>query len=1456
MPETYTCQKCGKVAKTKQALERHAAYHEDDRPYSCEVCLQRFKNSDDRGKHYRRLKRDGKFAFACQVCHKHFKGQDLLAKHLEILGCLLKQAKPVSGANDGGGKTAEGMAKSESVKSKQTKVEEELVLENDVKCACKICETEFIGTDNLRRHYRDVHNDNKRQVCIHCGQTLSSKDSLARHYSIFHQNNYPFQCEICDQKFKIKESLCRHVKFVHKDGGYPCEICQRVFSQPVNLKKHMAMHTNSKEFSCCVCGREFRWKQALQKHMQLHTGPVVLKTQVSIEIEHGDAENNVVSSERSGDDNQIDKNAKGGQHVDTNEFTSMDLGGSSPVAPDSLSLTENKGFLCKNRVKNISYKNRDFDKNGKNVAFQKGSTDTDGMSTLFLDHWNEDLFSSKHSFEEIPGCKTRKLDCTDSQRSPKIKTNATMNQEITEATKHHSPEPKVSNDKPDSALNDLATIIVSYAKKDSSRNTDSVVDKGIDYRKIVVESESNKVQKPCVDKVQDACSPELITADMDVDIETNEFEQFIESKSEHGSDVDTHPGTPDVQINDISCVEMDSCEATTSSLHCMSDSETGMKPTSKNTNVTLNWKKTRWYNRSLSGSKTDQLDTRDENFHSTTQNETVDSNFQNSSQDSRSSKNRMQNCDNNITYAQPRKKFKTYNSGIYTSVPTSEEENAPRLVFRPSSIKDILTDKKRDDVDVADRHAARGDTGERKAGSSRSEFKALLQTANVASTFKKTHNPFLIPFSPQTDKEETETMVTSKADLDQEVVSSTKKSKQIPNIPGAYKFSLVKHMLSLKNEDHFDKELFRNPLYNTQVDVKSLTHIIERHKVENTDNMYDLSARQICPFQWVGVRVNKNDSAASSKDKHVGGVEDRCSQNIGVKDNPDNEAVDICGEISVKKQELERKKEAQSNNQFELEISSHTNTVGHATVGENSGESRGELSETACVLNELTSRNGSPGSEAKLAPSRASSGSSMAKIKRYEIMKDLVKCTKYHNSGKTKEISLLRNPFEINPAHISRVFDKTKPVKFVSDINNSSDCYMKGANNICSRATEDGSGQTRVSEIRNKMKMVHEVGTNGESDEGEDGLEESEVKITRGFDPVANFSVENESVNLTTHNMAASYGMCSIGQSFVSTCSREIATIPSTSNVTFRNHGAIQGVEMPPVSSVERKIQGSCFAVGRDSNSVGWTKDASVVSVSSEQNDITGLKARAISWQGSKIQMVPKFQESSSNRLCHVAKVTAAETSLPETIAQELNQVLCSSLQNDTIFVDDLPTDLTTHQTNDGTSIAKHNIPARSVGNSELRNRNLNSRVNSSVYRQAQGDNQTQVRPSFGHSVHETVAGNSGNFCSMENSTRQAPSFPGTVSATATMSSTAIGKGWSRGLFGKTFSAGNKSSVSSSDSGGACLRTGSLERVRDSNNKFQMLPKGQVSVFDLLASQGNRQHRFENLDKMLDSFIT
>lgn len=316
MPDTYTCAKCGKVAKTKQALERHAAYHEDERPFSCEVCQQRFKNSDDRGKHYRRLKRDGKFEIACTMCHKHFKSQDLLNKHVEMLGCKLGKVEKIS---DDTQSLSQDTIKSESFKSdsfddasrSNFPVDEDSLPGAGVTCSCKICETEFTGTLSLKRHYRDVHRDTKRQVCIQCGQTLSSKDSLARHFSIFHQTTFPYHCESCGQKFKIKESLCRHVKFVHQDGGYMCRECNRVFSQPVNLKKHMAVHSKQKEFKCTTCGREFRWKQALQKHEMLHESRS--DTSVSYtdgapkfeEAEHSFGEKNALSA-NSEEDERLD----------------------------------------------------------------------------------------------------------------------------------------------------------------------------------------------------------------------------------------------------------------------------------------------------------------------------------------------------------------------------------------------------------------------------------------------------------------------------------------------------------------------------------------------------------------------------------------------------------------------------------------------------------------------------------------------------------------------------------------------------------------------------------------------------------------------------------------------------------------------------------------------------------------------------------------------------------------------------------------------------------------------------------------------------------------------------------------------------------------------------------------------------------------------------------------------
>ena len=266
--DMYVCQKCGKKAKTKQALERHAAYHLDERPFACKMCHQRFKNSDDQGKHYRRLKRDGKFEHACTTCHKHFKSDVLLQKHLVMLGCLSKSVNEDSKELQ---KESTQLQDDNIAEDKTENHTADVTVISNIICRCKICELNFQSPELLKSHYRQDHGDLKKQVCIQCGQTLSSRDSLSRHYNIFHQEEFPFPCDQCEQKFKIKESLYRHVKFVHTDGGYQCPVCKHMFSQPVNLRKHMSVHTDHKEHICEVCGKGFKWKQALVKHQVLHT---------------------------------------------------------------------------------------------------------------------------------------------------------------------------------------------------------------------------------------------------------------------------------------------------------------------------------------------------------------------------------------------------------------------------------------------------------------------------------------------------------------------------------------------------------------------------------------------------------------------------------------------------------------------------------------------------------------------------------------------------------------------------------------------------------------------------------------------------------------------------------------------------------------------------------------------------------------------------------------------------------------------------------------------------------------------------------------------------------------------------------------------------------------------------------------------------------------------------------
>ena len=155
-------------------------------------------------------------------------------------------------------------------KKKRHSFEKETIL-------CDVCELGFQNIFQLKSHYR-VHKDKSLQkvTCELCGKFLANKDDMSRHLRSYHVQEKAHKCSKCEGFFKSKESLRIHVRDRHEYVLQKCESCDKRFKNLFALKKHVArIHEKSltKSFECNVCGTKFTDKGNLFGHIRnVHNG--------------------------------------------------------------------------------------------------------------------------------------------------------------------------------------------------------------------------------------------------------------------------------------------------------------------------------------------------------------------------------------------------------------------------------------------------------------------------------------------------------------------------------------------------------------------------------------------------------------------------------------------------------------------------------------------------------------------------------------------------------------------------------------------------------------------------------------------------------------------------------------------------------------------------------------------------------------------------------------------------------------------------------------------------------------------------------------------------------------------------------------------------------------------------------------------------------------------------------
>lgn len=148
--ESYQCQFCGIILKSKTSLDSHyyAKHYKSPLSFSCEICNKTFQMQSRLMKH--------------QLCHTQFKSfkcnKDQCVKSFKRLADLKAH-----------------------IKQKHT------TLSGDLNC--KLCDKTFTQRSGLNRHIKSIH-DNDSQIfkCDLCSKLYKRKDKLTRHMKVCHVN--------------------------------------------------------------------------------------------------------------------------------------------------------------------------------------------------------------------------------------------------------------------------------------------------------------------------------------------------------------------------------------------------------------------------------------------------------------------------------------------------------------------------------------------------------------------------------------------------------------------------------------------------------------------------------------------------------------------------------------------------------------------------------------------------------------------------------------------------------------------------------------------------------------------------------------------------------------------------------------------------------------------------------------------------------------------------------------------------------------------------------------------------------------------------------------------------------------------------------------------------------------------------------------------------------------------
>ncbi|XP_033149405.1 zinc finger protein 16 [Drosophila busckii] len=245
----FHCNQCNHSSHNKQALANHInVVHLKIKKYACQLCGKTFGKSS--GLRVHEARHSMQKAYPCTVCGFSYATKQSLVKHLqghENYERPVIKTKPKSEKPTAKPKTTIKRERIRPPKEKKPKPVPPPKPYNSPNRLEHVDRAELAGTvvNPIPFVSIELTKINDQFICPACNRGFNHKNNLKMHYRNMHE--------------MIKDQACR--------------FCPKRFAKVHTLRNHELIHTGEKPFECTICGKYFRQKLNLQTHLKIHNKP-------------------------------------------------------------------------------------------------------------------------------------------------------------------------------------------------------------------------------------------------------------------------------------------------------------------------------------------------------------------------------------------------------------------------------------------------------------------------------------------------------------------------------------------------------------------------------------------------------------------------------------------------------------------------------------------------------------------------------------------------------------------------------------------------------------------------------------------------------------------------------------------------------------------------------------------------------------------------------------------------------------------------------------------------------------------------------------------------------------------------------------------------------------------------------------------------------------------------------